>query len=82
MSYHNKKHVMHKMDKVSSSLKMKNITGSAKNYEHSQDKAERLCRGGYAKGGHVLDPGGPTETKSEGFYGGDNMKINIVKGDE
>ena len=78
----NKKHAMHKSDRATSELKIKHITGTSKNYEHPSDKAERLCRGGYAKGGPVLDPGHSTYVKSLDFYNRDNMKINLDKGDE
>lgn len=47
------KHDMKKWDHESSSRKMAAITGTHKNYEHAQDKAERLCRGGYNAGGEV-----------------------------
>lgn len=73
---------MRKRDHETSSEKMKHITGSHKNYEHPSDKAERLCRGGFAKGGSVLDPGGPTHNKNDAFYSRDGMKINLSKGDE
>lgn len=33
--------------------KMEKVSGSAKNFESRSDKAERLCRGGYADGGAV-----------------------------
>ena len=40
-------------EKSTGASKMGKISGSAKNYEHPSDKAERLCRGGYAEGGAV-----------------------------
>lgn len=52
--------------------KMAKISGSAKNYEHPEDKAERLCRGGFADGGAIPmpkpDPRGyyPPQTYSDG----------------
>ena len=77
----NKKHAKHKSERATSEIKMKHMTGTSKNYCHPSDKAERLCNGGYAKGGPVLDPD-KLCTTDKGFYGRDNMKINMVKGDE
>jgi hypothetical protein len=34
---------------------MECITGSAKNYEHAEDKAKRMCNGGYKRGGSCGD---------------------------
>jgi hypothetical protein len=39
--------------KSTGASKMAKISGSAKNFEHTGDRAERLCRGGYADGGEV-----------------------------
>ena len=78
----NKDHAMHKAQRATSELKMKNLTGTSKNYEHSSDKAERFCSGGYARGGPVLEPGGPSKNKPMDFYGHDGMKINLPEGDK
>ncbi len=40
-------------EKSTGAAKMAKISGSAKNYQHAEDKAKSLCRGGYAKGGSV-----------------------------
>ena len=50
-----KKEAMVKCDKDTSALKMKNMTGSAQNYEHEGEKAERFCHGGYVNGGKVKE---------------------------
>lgn len=39
--------------KSTGASKMGCVSGSAKNYEHEEDKAKRMCRGGYADGGEV-----------------------------
>ena len=38
-------------EKSTGAAKMAKISGTPKNYEHPEDKAKRMCNGGYAFGG-------------------------------
>lgn len=64
--------------KSTGASKMASISGSAKNYEHTGDKAERFCNGGYAAGGPVQLPP-KDQTRYGDGSGGNELGYGAVR---
>lgn len=65
--------------KSTGASKMAKISGSAKNYEHPEDKAMRMCNGGYAAGGPVQLPPKDQTRYGDAATGGNQLGYGAVR---